>query len=154
MTAWPIAKALASGHNSRPFSEAAGLPPAVWWVFTPSASQSLTLDTLSTSATVPANADTILTVYTGADLTSAVQIAINDDAVVSPNFLLSRLTFAAVAGTTYRIKVQSFDDNGDGITTFDLNAPFTGTNTSSDDVVTVTPDEADQGFFTKRGRFW
>jgi hypothetical protein len=48
--------------------------------------------------------DTLLAVYTGASVSSLTHVASNDDA--SPGDTTSKVTFSAIAGTTYRIAVD------------------------------------------------
>jgi hypothetical protein len=74
---------------------------SVWYAITPGAG-SLTLGTLGSSF------DTVLGVYTGADVAHLTEIASNDDADPDNNVYQSRLTFEAVAGTTYWIAVDGY----------------------------------------------
>lgn len=63
--------------------------------------------------TVGSGFDTLLAVYTGAGVANLNQIAANDDIVGATN-TVSRLSFAAVAGTVYRIAVDGFNGTGTG----------------------------------------
>lgn len=73
---------------------------SVWWNWTAPAAGQYTVSTLGSSF------DTLLAVYTGATVDALTVIASNDD---DPNGgSTSQLTFAAVAGTTYRIAVDGF----------------------------------------------
>jgi hypothetical protein len=55
--------------------------------------------------------DTVVAVFTGSSLATLVQVAASDDEGLGAN---SRATFAATAGTTYRIWVGSFASNSPG----------------------------------------
>ena len=78
---------------------------SIWYNWTAPASGSVTFDTIGSDF------DTLLAAYTGAAVGSLVSIAENDDgAGIAPR---SRITFTAVSGTTYRIRVDGFSgDSG------------------------------------------
>ncbi len=80
----------------------AGFPggASVWYTWTPTVSDTVTLDTCAS------NFDTILAVYTGDAIGSLIEIASNDDHAFC-NFK-SVVTFEATAGTTYHIAVDGF----------------------------------------------
>lgn len=61
-----------------------------------------------TMTTVGSNFDTLLGIYTGSTVGGLTLIASNDDEAF-PSSLNSRVTFTAVAGTTYRIAVDGFN---------------------------------------------
>ena len=70
---------------------------SVWWRFTSLASGPVTLRTAGSSF------DTVLAVYTGSSVANLTEIASNDDEDAGTN--KSRVTFEAIAGTTYAIAV-------------------------------------------------
>ena len=78
---------------------------SVWWSWTASSSGGVTLSTAGS------NFDTTLGVYTGSSLASLRLVAENDDENYNNGVYSSRVTFNAVAGTTYRILVDGY--NGD-----------------------------------------
>lgn len=79
---------------------------SVWWTWTSPVNGPVTISTTIN------NFDTLLGVYTGSSVSSLVEIAQNDE---DPDaFSSSRVTFSAVAGTTYQIAVDGwFSQNGD-----------------------------------------
>lgn len=74
---------------------------SAWWSWTASASGQVLLNTFGSDF------DTSLAVYTGSSLDSLTTVASNNDADGS---LQSEVTFDAVAGTTYQIAVDGFND--------------------------------------------
>ncbi len=82
----------------------------VWYRWTAVGSGPTTIDTCA------ANIDSILAVYTGADLTTLVRVTDNNNAC--PSGYGSKVTFAASAGTSYAIAVG--DAGGARETTFTL----------------------------------
>src|SRR5437867_994845 len=71
---------------------------SVWYRWTPAVNGTAVLDTTGSTF------DTLLAVYTGADVASLTLIAANNDiSVINPR---SRVTFSVIAGTTYRIAVD------------------------------------------------
>src|SRR4051794_13084368 len=72
---------------------------SLWFSWTPSVSGDVSVDTAGTAF------DSVLAVYTGSSLAALTEGASNDDA---PSRSTSALTFAAVAGTTYRIAVDGY----------------------------------------------
>ncbi len=70
---------------------------SLWWKWTAPSSGATVVDTTGS------NFDTIATVYTGTTLSSLSQVATNDNYNSSQT---SRLTFSAVAGTTYSIAID------------------------------------------------
>lgn len=117
---------------------------SVWWLWTAPSNGNVTLDTGKTTGTGPNQRttvaggnssyfDTTLGVYTGTSLAGLTKVTENDD-INSGVAQVSRVTFAATAGTAYRIAVDGYNsieslptditgaDNG-GIT---LNLAFDG----------------------------
>lgn len=77
-----------------------------WYALTVPTAGTVSVDTFASDF------DTVLGVYTGADLASLTQIACNDDAQGSQ----SAVTFEAVTGTTYYLQVGGFAGaNGDAV---------------------------------------
>ena len=75
---------------------------SIWWEWTAGISGTVEMDTVGSSF------DTVLAVYTGSTVTNLVPITSNDD---MPNGGgVSQVTFTALAGATYRIKVDGFED--------------------------------------------
>ena len=74
---------------------------SVWYRWQPTQSGTVTISTASS------NFDTLLAVYTGSSVNSLTTVASNDDD--SPSYT-SRLTFTAVASTTYYIAVDGFSN--------------------------------------------
>jgi hypothetical protein len=72
---------------------------SVWWRWTAPVTASVTIGTAGSSF------DTLLGVYTGTAVGSLTAIAGNDD---SGGLLTSRVTFQAVAGTTYQVAVDGY----------------------------------------------
>jgi len=79
---------------------------SVWWTWTPSSTGQKTISTAGSGF------DTLLGVYTGSAVNALGLVAQNDDEVPGSVFT-SRVTFNAVAGTTYQIAVDGFN-NGSG----------------------------------------
>ncbi len=93
-----------------------GTTHSVWYRWTAPFSGPVTMDTCSSSF------DTFLDVYTGFSVGGLSPVASDDDACDSPNANGSRVTFNAVAGTTYRIRIRGFSGS-EG--TFTLNLVLT-----------------------------
>ena len=74
---------------------------SVWWRWTAPSNMSVTLSTDGSSF------DTVMAVYVGTNVASLTSVASDDDDGVGSN---SRVTFAATAGTTYRIAVDGYSD--------------------------------------------
>ncbi len=97
-----------SGHNVGSSVEVGepshdGFPPrsSVWWTWTPATSGTVTI---STGGSI---FDTILSVYTGANVGTLIPVASNDD-FDYPNTLTSEVSFFANAGVPYQIAVSAF----------------------------------------------
>lgn len=71
---------------------------SLWWSWTAPSAGTLTIDTFGSGF------DTLLAVYTGTDIASLSPVASNDDF----NGSTSRVSFIAIAGTTYQIAVDGF----------------------------------------------
>jgi hypothetical protein len=71
---------------------------SIWYAWTAPATAAVTFDTIGSSF------DTLLAAYTGSAVNALTQVAANDDA----SGVQSRISFPAVAGTTYRIAVDGF----------------------------------------------
>jgi hypothetical protein len=83
-----------------------GTRNTAWWNWTAPGSGTVTIDTVGSTF------DTVMAVYTGASPTSVSQVACNDDGAG----LQSTVSFAATAGTTYRIQVDGFGSATGNIT--------------------------------------
>jgi len=84
---------------------------SIWYRWTPTASGSVTIDTLGSSF------DTLLAVYTGSAVNQLTSVASNDDCCGGRQ---SKLTFGASAGTTYQIAVDGYN-KATGSVTLDWN---------------------------------
>ena len=82
---------------------------SVWWTWTAPGSGQVVVNTQGSGAQV----DTLLGVYTGASVNGLSLVAENDD-IDSTGNRWSRLTFNAVAGSTYRIAVDTYDNASPG----------------------------------------
>ena len=80
---------------------------SVWYQWQSPSSSSVTLTTAGS------NFDTVLGVYTGTAVGSLTLIGNNDD-VTPGSDISSRVIFAANAGTTYRIAVDGYNNDGSG----------------------------------------
>ena len=80
---------------------------SVWYAWQAPSSGSVTINTQGSDF------DTVLQVFTGGSFGSLSPIAHNDDAVPGSD-LTSLVTFNATQGTTYRIAVNGFNNNGSG----------------------------------------
>ncbi len=106
-----------TGSNATATAEAGEPNPAgvsggksVWWSWTASSSGGVTLSTSGS------NFDTTLGVYTGSSLSSLRLVTDNDDENFDNGVYSSRVTFDAVAGTTYRILVDGYNGASGNIT--------------------------------------
>ncbi|HEY0172750.1 MAG TPA: Ig-like domain-containing protein [Pyrinomonadaceae bacterium] len=80
---------------------------SVWYKFRAPGTGKVTFDTLGS------NIDTVMAVYTGTDVGALTQVASNDDADQAAGVWTSRVSFDAVAGTTYYIAVDAwYGDSG------------------------------------------
>lgn len=90
----------ATRQSGEPNHAGAPTPRTVWYTLTPQANQRLALSTCRSDF------DTVIAVYTGANLGSLRQVTSNDDACG----VGSRVSFAATAGETYRVAVASLTE--------------------------------------------
>jgi Bacterial Ig-like domain/Subtilase family len=112
---------------------------SVWYSWTAPGSGPVMMDTCNSGF------DTALAAYSGSAVGSLNRVAGDDDSCSFPNDSGSRLTFDAVAGTTYRIAVAGFhpDAWGEGKFTLDVryvppsNDYFSGAQAVSGHSVTV-----------------
>jgi hypothetical protein len=74
---------------------------SVWYVWTAPSAGTVTIDTLGSSF------DTLLAVYTGTSVSSLTTIAANDDSPAGGT-TTSKVTFTAIAGTTYHITIDGY----------------------------------------------
>jgi len=74
---------------------------SVWFSWTPSASQTVVVNTRNSDF------DTLLAVYTGNKVSNLSLVASNDD-IIHSVYVQSEVSFAAKAGTTYRIAVDGY----------------------------------------------
>jgi hypothetical protein len=81
---------------------------SVWFSWTPTSSGPVAISTCSYGEFGP---DTVLAVYTGSALDALTPVASNDDSPAACRDLASEVEIEAVAGTTYRIAVDSKDGN-------------------------------------------
>ncbi|MEO5804194.1 MAG: hypothetical protein ABIR24_11760, partial [Verrucomicrobiota bacterium] len=129
-----------SGEPNHSPSEAAG-QKSVWWIWTPSATSTVTIDTGGSESVPPGDGlDTQLAVYTGSTLAGVNLVTRNED---STNFTggRSEVTFNATAGITYHIAVDGYNgetgninlnfSSGTAITGLVLNVTTTGSGTVS-----------------------
>jgi hypothetical protein len=110
---------------------ASSAAPDVWYTYTPSCDQVLTLNTCGS------NYDTVISLHTGS-CGSLVQVACNDDAGSNgpcPNTLLSYLSVPVTGGVPYRIRVSGF---AGGRGTFTLNVSAGASNDACANAPLVT----------------
>lgn len=100
--AWQTANGtnlLATGESGEPDHAQVSAPlHSVWWEWTPEQNETVILDTMGSDY------DTTLAVYTGSSLGDLQLVAQNDDY----SDRKSRVTFAAMANTTYLISVDGY----------------------------------------------
>jgi secreted trypsin-like serine protease len=82
---------------------------SVWWSWTATSSGPVTISTAGSSF------DTTLGVYRGTAVNSLTRVASNDDENFDNDIYTSKLTFNAVAGTTYQIAVDGYDGEAGSI---------------------------------------
>jgi hypothetical protein len=75
---------------------------SVWWTWTAPASGTVVVTTRGSDF------DTTLGVFRGASVNALTSIAVNDDEALLAGVLTSRVSFSAVAGTTYRLAVDGY----------------------------------------------
>ena len=97
----PLTEDSSDPFNAQCFNTVPGIIGAtVWYQFTAAASGNVTVSTNKTGT----NYDTVLAVYTGANLGVLQLVSCNDDSMG----LQASTSFAAVAGTTYHIQVGGY----------------------------------------------
>ncbi len=74
---------------------------SMWWSWTAPSSGSFSVNTTGSTF------DTTLGIYTGSSLNTLAAVASNDDE--SGSILTSRVTYSAIAGTTYQISVDGYN---------------------------------------------
>jgi subtilisin family serine protease len=92
----------ASRETDEPAHAGASTDRSLWWQWTAPLSGPVILHTEGSSL------DTVLAVYTGSALAALTEIAANDDASTPAGTRSSRVSFAAQAGTVYRIAVAGY----------------------------------------------
>ena len=110
---------------------------SVWYQWTAQANGTTTIDTAGS------NFDTLLAVYTGSAVNGLTQVpgAANDDENNANGVITSKVSFAATAGTTYRIAVDGYNNNGAGAAAgnLTLNLASTGTDATAPSVTLTAP---------------
>ncbi|MDB5330308.1 MAG: hypothetical protein JWP03_1459 [Phycisphaerales bacterium] len=101
---------------------------SVWWSWTAPTSATVTIDTLGSSF------DTLLGVYTGSAVSALTTVASNDDSPAGGT-ATSKVTFAAVSGTTYRIAVDGY---GGAVGSITLHLSVAATVTTNDNFANRT----------------
>jgi hypothetical protein len=86
-----------------------------WMSWTAPASGQCVMDTVGSSF------DTVLAIYTGTSVSNLVKVTSNDDADIDT--VQSRVSFSAVAGTTYQIAVDGYATNAYGTIVFHMRIP-------------------------------
>jgi len=86
--------------------------PSVWYAWTASRTFKVTIDTCNPAPDYDSSLDTTLAVYTGSAVNALSLVASNDESgfggTANCNPSSSRVTFRAIAGTTYRIAVAGY----------------------------------------------
>jgi len=95
---------LATAEPGEPTHAEVGGGQSVWWRFTAPAAGSVTLHTRGS------NFDTVLAVYRGNAVNALRLVAANDD-IVDGVDRVSSVTFNAVAGVTYRVAVDGWEES-------------------------------------------
>lgn len=91
---------------------------AAWWKFTPATDLTITFDTAPSAGEPDGNEDTYIKVYSGFDYADRVVVAEADDTLTE---LTASVTFAALAGVTYRLQVGCYSATEHLPITYDLN---------------------------------
>jgi len=94
---------LGTTESGEPAHAGASGYASLWYEWTPSSSSQVTIDT------VGSDMDTLLAIYTGDSLASLTSIVSNDNQNNSST--ASRVSFSAIAGTSYKIAVASKTNN-------------------------------------------
>jgi YD repeat-containing protein len=118
----------ATAENGEPDHAGAAPHASLWWHWTAEENVNMVVDTQDSEV------DTVLAVYTGDTVDALSLVAENDDADFQP---WSQVTFAAKAGTTYRMAVDSpFDSPGRLVINYSAQASVPG-DLDGDRVVTL-----------------
>lgn len=112
---------------------------SVWWSWTPASSG------LTAFSTAGSDFDTVIGIYTG-DVYPVNLIAENDDENVGEGIYSSRVSFEAVAGTTYKIAVDGFDEVEFGNITLECIVNIS--RPANDDLADATPISGATGSVT------
>ena len=103
----------ATGETGEPnHAGNSGALNSVWCTWTAPAAGTVTIDTSGSGF------DTTLAVYTGASVDALTQVAANDN--IGPGSTQSRVSFAATAGSAYRIAIDGVSATGDYVLNFAL----------------------------------
>jgi VCBS repeat-containing protein len=114
----------ATGESGEPTAGTSGDVNTVWWSWTASTSETVEISTVSSDF------DTLLAVYTGSAVGALTLVVANDD-FDYPNAVTSKVTFNAVAGTTYRIAVDGFlNETGNVVLNLPASPPPPPSNTA------------------------
>jgi len=100
----------ATKETGEPTVAGVGGGKTVWWTWTAASSGPVTLTTAGSSF------DTALGVYRGTAVNALTQVAANDDENARIGVYTSKVTFSAVAGTTYQIAVDGYRGDSGSIT--------------------------------------
>jgi V8-like Glu-specific endopeptidase len=100
----------ATKETGEPTVAGVGGGKTVWWTWTAASSGPVTLTTAGSSF------DTALGVYRGTAVNALTQVAANDDENARTGVYTSKVTFNAVAGTTYQIAVDGYQGATGSIT--------------------------------------
>lgn len=99
----------ATGETGEPNHAGVSIPlNSLWYAFTPATTGAVKVDTCGGTTF-----DTTLAAYTGNSVGALTQIAANDNACGTR----SRISFTAIAGTTYHVAI---DGNGASVGSFTL----------------------------------
>ena len=110
----------ATAEPGEPTHANVGGGSSVWWRWAAPQSGTVTLSTFGSDY------DTVLAVYTGAEVGQLAEVVSNDD---SGGLLQSGVEFAASAGTTYRIAVDGYAGaEGNVVLTYELAGAGGGNN--------------------------
>jgi len=139
----PASLGISIGHSNTLASKEAGEPDhaaqpghaSVWFSWTAPGSGPVAISVCPYFEEAP---DTLLAVYTGSTLASLVPVAASDDSPSACQEAGSEAAFEAVAGTTYRIAVDSKDDS-DGFFSLELNGRPANDDFSSAQILDPTP---------------
>ncbi|HEU5106357.1 MAG TPA: hypothetical protein VFU11_11010 [Solirubrobacterales bacterium] len=134
------------GHSNSLATKEAGEPDhaaqpggaSVWFSWTAPSSGPVSISACPYFEEAP---DTLLAVYTGSSLASLVPVAASDDSQSACQEAGSEVAFDAVAGTTYRIAVDS-KDHSEGFFSLELHGPPANDDFSSNHDLGPAPTSA------------